>query len=185
MVTLLFDTLARVPRPCRSLSEDLRSAVADQFCLFVYPPGSYLYEQDCSCDEMFVLLSGCVMLHPAGGAARGAGAPGPGGPGTSLGGGGAAPQRLQPGSVLGVDLMLRRAPVPVTVTTDPHFEAQLAVLSWQQYEDTVRRWAAAKVAALLPDLQVGSRRAHIRGVERLRRKEETWLKLGLPCREAM
>ncbi|GFR51463.1 hypothetical protein Agub_g13872 [Astrephomene gubernaculifera] len=115
----------------RGLSDDLRTAVAQQFHLFSYPPGSYLYEQDCRCDEAFVLISGAAMLHVEG----------------------RPPQRLYPGTVLGVELMLRRQAVPLTVTTDPHFEAQLATLSWQAYEDTVRHWAAEKVTALLPELQ--------------------------------
>lgn len=62
-------------------------------------------------------------------------------------------QRLQAGTVLGVELMLRRQTMPLTVTTDTHFEAQLAVLSWKSYESTVRRWAAEKVVALMPELQ--------------------------------
>ncbi|KAG2494361.1 hypothetical protein HYH03_007418 [Edaphochlamys debaryana] len=115
----------------KGMSPDLMERVARQFQLFSYPPGSYLYEQDCRCDETFVLMSGACMLHVEG----------------------RPPQRLEPGTVLAVDLMMRRQAVPLTVTTDPHFEAQLAVLSWQTYEDTVRRWAAEKVAALLPDLQ--------------------------------
>ncbi|GIL85019.1 hypothetical protein Vretifemale_13643, partial [Volvox reticuliferus] len=115
----------------KGLSDDLRAAVAQQFQLFSYPPGSYLYEQDCTCDEAFVLISGTVMVHAEG----------------------RPPHRLQAGTVLGVELMLRRQPVPLTVTTDPHFEAQLAVLSWHSYEATVRRWAAEKVCALMPELQ--------------------------------
>ncbi|GIL53681.1 hypothetical protein Vafri_9316, partial [Volvox africanus] len=124
----------------KGLSDDLRAAVAQQFQLFSYPPGSYLYEQDCTCDEAFVLISGTVMLHAEG----------------------RPPHRLQAGTVLGVELMLRRQPVPLTVTTDPHFEAQLAVLSWHSYESIVRRWAADKVCALMPELQA-SQVARLKG----------------------
>lgn len=113
----------------RRLSPDLRASLASQFRPFCYPPGSHLYESGCSCDEAFILLSGHAMLHVEG----------------------RPPQRLQQGAVLGMELMLRgRQAAPLSVTTDPHFETQLAVLSWAQYEAAVRRWAAGRVAELLP-----------------------------------
>lgn len=88
----------------------------------------------CNMPQVMVLMSGSVLVHAEG----------------------RPPVRLQPGVVLGVEPMLRRQASPLTVTSDPHFEAHMAVLSWEQYNSALRAWAAQKLVALVPDLQVRS-----------------------------
>ena len=65
-------------------------------------------------------------------------------PGEERGGSG-RPQRQLPGTVLGMDLMLRRLPAPVAVTTDANLPVVLATLTWEDYEAMVGRWAAEQV----------------------------------------
>jgi hypothetical protein len=55
------------------------------------------------------------------------------------------PQRLQPGAVIGLDLMLKRQPSPAAVTTDPNFPAHIVSLSRQKYEQALGNWASQQV----------------------------------------
>lgn len=59
------------------------------------------------------------------------------------------PQRQLPGTVLGMDLMLRRLPAKVAVATDPNLPVVLATLTWEDYEAIVGRWAAEQVGPCL------------------------------------
>lgn len=55
------------------------------------------------------------------------------------------PQRLQPGAVIGLEQVLQRMPAPLQVSTDPHFPAHIASLSWHKYEHAIHSWAAQQV----------------------------------------
>ncbi len=59
---------------------------------------------------------------------------------------GGQPRRLQPGAALGLQLMTQRLRAPCDVRTDPNFEAHLAALSWEQYEQQLGAWAAERVS---------------------------------------
>lgn len=123
---------SRISHTPRRLEEDLVQAMADKCQLFQYPPNSLLYAHGCVCEEMHVVLSGQVFLQP---------------PDKS------PPLRLQPGTVLGSEMLLRRARVPVDVRTDPHFESHVACLSWSDYRGVLSDWAARRVLDLVPGLQ--------------------------------
>jgi hypothetical protein len=61
--------------------------------------------------------------------------------------------RLQPGTVLGVDMLIRRVKVPCDVRVDANFEAHIASMTWADYQEVISSWGASQLLALVPGLQ--------------------------------
>ncbi|KAF5837324.1 hypothetical protein DUNSADRAFT_4532 [Dunaliella salina] len=86
------------------LESPLLQALSDKFVPYSYPPNSLMVAQGTACEEVFVLLSGQVLILPR---AQGTKAGGAAVPKSPIG---HQPQPVcvQPGAVLGVDHMLQR-----------------------------------------------------------------------------
>eukprot|EP00955_Chlamydomonas_euryale_P016053 171459-Chlamydomonas_euryale.AAC.1 len=118
--------------PFESLTDSLKACLVDAFATYDYPAGARLVRAGQGVSEAHVVLSGCVVVADASAREGGEAAAPP-------------PRRVQPGSVLGLELMISGLPSQADATVDPNFVTRIATLSHERYQAAIQRWAAEQV----------------------------------------